>query len=51
VKDISDVGLDDIDLDTKVCDLMVTGRKSKLKSRKNNKERKKGKKSTHLISP
>jgi len=34
VKEITDVGLDDLYLDTKICDLMVTGRKSKASSKK-----------------
>ena len=34
VKEITDVGLDDLNLDTKICDLMVTGQKSKASSKK-----------------
>jgi len=32
VKDITDVDLDDLDLGTKICDLKVSGRKSKSSS-------------------
>jgi hypothetical protein len=34
VKDVSDIGLDDSELDTKICDLMVIGRKSKSNTKK-----------------
>jgi hypothetical protein len=34
VKDVSDVGFDSMGLDTKICDLMATGRKLKSNSRK-----------------
>lgn len=46
VKEVSDIGLEDMDLGTKICDLMVTSRKSKAttgkrKGRKKNKQNKK----------
>ena len=48
VKEITDVGLDDLNLDTKICDLMVTGRKSKIAEEKR-KSHKKG--SQQKVSP
>jgi len=48
VKEITDVGLDDLYLDTKICDLMVTGRKSKIAEEKR-KSHKKG--SQQKVSP
>jgi hypothetical protein len=48
VKEITDVGLDDLYLDTKICDLMVTGRKSKIAAKKR-KSHKKG--SQQKVSP
>jgi hypothetical protein len=35
VKDLMDVDLDDLDLDTKICDLQVSGRRTKSASKKN----------------
>ena len=48
VKEITDVGLDDLYLDTKICDLMVTGQKSKIAAKKR-KSHKKG--SQQKVSP
>jgi len=39
VQDVSDIGFDDIELDTRICDLMVTGCKSKSRSKKNKERR------------
>jgi len=39
VQDVSDIGFDDIELDTRICDLMVTGCKSKSRSKKHKERR------------
>ena len=50
VKDITNVDLDDLDLGTKICDLKVSGRKSKSSSKKE-KARKRAQKTKKGISP
>ena len=50
VKDITDVDLDDLDLGTKICDLKVSGRKSKSSSKKE-KARKRAQKTKKGVSP
>ncbi|CAL4977820.1 unnamed protein product [Urochloa decumbens] len=50
VQDVPDIDSDDTDLDTRICDLMVTGRKSKSSSKKN-KEHRRDNKSNKKVSP
>ncbi|CAL4958154.1 unnamed protein product [Urochloa decumbens] len=50
VQDVPDIDSDDTDLDTRICDLMVTGRKSKSSSKKN-KEHRRDNKTNKKVSP
>lgn len=50
IKDVSEVDFDDVDLGTKICDLMVPGRKTKSTSR-DRKSRKGDSKNINKVFP
>ena len=50
VKDITEVDLDDLDLDTRICDLKVSGRKTKSSSKKDKVRRKHHKRNKSVSS-